>query len=121
MFNLSASNRFILYRKPTDMRKGFDGLSGLVNNQLKSTIMSGEVFVFVNRYRDKIKLLHWESGGLTLYYKRLEKGTLELPKSKDDKVEISWADLVMIIEGISLEKVEKRTRFSATKSINLVV
>jgi len=116
MFNLSASNRFILYRKPTDMRKGFDGLAGLVTNQLKEHVVNGEVFVFVNKSRDKIKLLHWESGGLTLYYKRLEKGTLELPKSSDEKVAITWTDLVMIIEGIRLDKIEKRKRFIPVKN-----
>jgi len=61
------------------MRKGFDGLSGLVHSELGRRPVSGEVFIFVNHQRDKIKMLHWEQGGFVLYYKRLERGTLELP------------------------------------------
>jgi transposase len=53
----------LLYRKVTDMRKGFDGLCGLVKNELNREPTSGEVFIFINRPRDRIKLLHWQKGG----------------------------------------------------------
>lgn len=76
MFTLGSSLRFRLYNKPTDMRKSFDGLCGILQRELDCKPRSGEVYVFVNKRRDKIKLLHWEPGGLVLYYKRLEKGTL---------------------------------------------
>ncbi len=72
MFTLSSNNRFHLYSQPTDMRKSFNGLSGLVENELERTPLSGEVFLFINKRRDKIKLLHWGAGGYTLYYKQLE-------------------------------------------------
>ena len=62
------------------MRKSFDGLCGLVTNQMQLNVMSGDVFVFINRSRNRMKLLRWESGGLVLFYKRLEKGTFPLPK-----------------------------------------
>ncbi len=113
MFSLNQNHRFYLYHQATDMRKSFDGLSGLVTNQLGRNPLSGEVFVFVNRRRNCIKLLHWEAGGFVLYYKRLEKGTLEFPRLNDKKngQEISWPQLVMIIEGISLKSIQKRKRY----------
>ena len=73
MFTLSETHRFLLYNQPTDMRKSFDGLSGLVKNQLAADPRSGDVFLFINKNRDKIKLLHWSGSSYTLYYKRLER------------------------------------------------
>ena len=66
MFSLTTSHKFLLYRKVTDFRKGFDGLCGLVRNELDRDPSSGEVFVFVNRPRNRIKLLHWQYGGFVL-------------------------------------------------------
>ena len=60
-----------------DMRKGFDGLSGLIKQEMNRKPVDGNVYLFVNRRRDRIKMLLWESGGFMLYYKRLEKGTIE--------------------------------------------
>lgn len=113
MFSLNQNHSFYLYHQPTDMRKSFDGLSGLVTNKLGRNPLSGEVFVFVNRRCNCIKLLHWEAGGFVLYYKRLEKGTLEFPEITGEKAgqEISWPQLVMIIEGISLKSIQKRKRY----------
>lgn len=113
MFSLTSSMSYYLYPAPTDMRNSFDGLSGIVKNKLKREVFSGEVFIFFNKRRDKMKLLHWESGGFTLYYKRLESGTLELPKFDRNtiSVNIKWAELVMIVEGISIKDIQKRKRF----------
>lgn len=71
MFTLSSQHRFLLYSQPVDMRKSFDGLSGLIENKLSANPRSGDVFIFLNKGRDKIKLLHWEGSGYTLYYKRV--------------------------------------------------
>jgi len=113
MFSLTSSFRYYMYRGPTDMRKSFDGLSGLVQSQLKRNPMSGEVFIFVNRRRNKVKLLRWEQGGFILYYKRLESGTFELPGFKNNAVscQMSWTILMLMVEGISIEKYKKRKRF----------
>lgn len=113
MFALTSSHRFLLYRKVTDFRKGFDGLCGLVHNELNREPTSGEVFIFINRSRDRIKLLHWQQGGFVLYYKRLEKGTIGLPSLKSDSISqpVSYADLVLMIEGISVEKVVQKERY----------
>ena len=72
MFGLGSSLRFYPYAGVTDMRKNFDGLGGLVQSKLDRSPTSGEVFIFINRRRDRVKLLRWETGGFVLYYKRLE-------------------------------------------------
>jgi len=89
------------------MRKSFDGLCGLVAAELKRNATSGEVFIFLNRQRSHIKLLHWESGGFVLYYKRLEEGTFPLPA----KQELTWADLVLMIEGIEVQSSRQLRRY----------
>lgn len=113
MFTLTSSHRYYLYRGSTDMRKSFDGLCGVVREQLGKNPASGEVFIFIGRRRDRVKLLHWEDGGFTLYYKRLESGTFELPKFEDSRVSciIRWTDLVLLVEGISLKSVKTRRRY----------
>ena len=97
------------------MRKSFNGLSGLVINELKRSPISGEVFIFLNRKRTHLKMLHWESGGFVLYYKRLEKGTFSAPEIYDNG-EISWWDLVLMIEGISVKKRVQKLRYAVTKN-----
>lgn len=113
MFSLTTSHSFLLYRKATDFRKGFDGLCGLVRNELDRDPSSGEVFVFINRPRNRIKLLQWQHGGFVLYYKRLEEGTISLPElgPEANSCVLSFPDLVMMIEGISLEKTVSRPRY----------
>lgn len=97
------------------MRKSFDGLQGLVEGKLKRRATSGEVFVFINKRRDRVKLLHWEAGGFVLYYKRLEKGTFELPDINGESCQIAWSELMLIIEGIRVQAIERRARFSLEK------
>ncbi|WP_446717928.1 IS66 family insertion sequence element accessory protein TnpB [Dyadobacter sp. OTU695] len=70
-----------------------------------------KVFVFLNRPRTHIKLLHWENGGFVLYYKRLKKGTFPLPKAMDGRVSLSWAELVLMVEGVQIQKSTQKTRF----------
>ena len=113
MFALSSENRFHLYSQPTDMRKSFDGLSGLVQNTLGRNPAGGDVFIFINKRRDKIKLLHWQGASFILYYKRLEKGTFELPRydSSVGSITLDYATLVMIIDGLSIQNIQKRKRY----------
>jgi len=116
MFSLNAHQTYYIYSAPTDMRKGFNGLSGLVRNKLGQNPLSGAVFIFVNRRKDRMKLLVWESGGFVLYYKLLEKGTFQLPKIQGDSASISWHQLVLILEGVVLESVKKRKRYTLSKT-----
>lgn len=91
------------------MRKSFDGLCGLVSSGMQRQPTSGEVFVFLNRSRTHMKLLHWEKGGFVLYYKRLESGTFGIPLVKNG--ELSWSDLVLMIEGIQVLKSIHKKRY----------
>lgn len=113
MLGLQATSRFFLYAKATDMRKSFDGLCGLVRNHLKRDPTDGEVYVFLNRERSMIKLLHWDRTGFAIYAKRLERGTFERPQSPDDQdsMPLKWAELMLILEGISLDSVRRRKRY----------
>ncbi len=119
MFTLGAT-RYFLYREPTDIRKSFDGLCGLVSSRLGQNPMSGDVFIFMNKPRNRIKLLKWESGGFVLFYKRLEKGTFELPAVQNSVVSqlIDYGELAMIITGISMKYAKKRRRFYQQKSVD---
>ena len=114
MFSLGSSHRFYLYCDHCDMRKSFDGLCGLVTSAMGANPTSGEVFVFLNRTRTHLKLLHWEKGGFVLYYKRLETGTFLPPalKSNLKSNELSWADLVLMVEGIQVVKSIQKKRYS---------
>lgn len=108
------SARYFLYQEPTDMRKSFDGLCGLVSNKLGQNPMSGDLFIFVNKPRNRIKMLRWETGGFVLFYKRLEKGTFHLPRPQSGnagKLLLDYSQLVMIVSGISVEKTKKHKRF----------
>src|SRR5690606_2960277 len=117
MFSLSSSHRYYLYSQACDMRKGFQGLSGLVTTKMGRDPISGDVFIFINRRATHIKLLHWESGGFVIYYKRLEKGTFSLPKALKSGT-ISWSQLVMMVEGIKVEKVRQLNRYNPLKPLN---
>ncbi len=112
MFSITSA-RYFLFREPTDMRKSFDGLCGLVSNRLGQDTMSGDIYIFINKPRNRIKLLRWESGGFVLFYKRLERGTFELPEmnSSDLGLSIEYGELAMLITGISMKKTRKRRRF----------
>lgn len=110
MFSLTSSHQYYLYQHPTDMRKGFDSLSGIVRNELGRNPMDGGVYVFVNKSAHLIKLLHWESGGFTMYYKRLEKGIFERP-SVDGPAMLNWSDLMLIVEGVRLDSTHKKVRY----------
>jgi transposase len=113
MLGLSTQNKFYFYNGYTDFRKGFDGLSGLVINNLGADPHDGSVYIFINRRRDKMKLLVWEPNGFTLYYKRLESGTFELPSkgAAGLKISLTWETLILMIQGISLSKIKHRKRY----------
>jgi transposase len=114
MFALSAHQGFHLYRHATDMRKGFNGLSGLVRNKLGKDPLDGSAYIFLNRRGNRIKILVWEAGGFTLYYKLLEKGTFQRPSLSQDQQSssISWQQLMLIVQGIELKSVKHRKRYT---------
>jgi len=114
MIVFHSTQRFFLYRNATDMRKSFDGLSGLVTNELQQPLTSGDVFIFLNKPRNSIKILVWDRSGFVIYYKRLEAGTFEMPSATGEAKSISlkWEELVLLLEGISLQNVQRKKRYA---------
>jgi transposase len=96
------------------MRKGFDGLQGIVIGVLEQDPMSGHLFLFLNRRRDKLKVLYWDGDGLAIWYRRLEQGTFQMPNVQEGakKVEIRSEELTMLLRGIDLNNVRRRKRYS---------
>jgi transposase len=95
------------------MRKGFDTLAVLVREALGGDPLSGQLFLFVGRRRDRLKLLYWDRDGYALWYKRLEAGTYRLPVAGDGaaRVELTASELAMLLEGIDLRSIKRRKRF----------
>jgi len=120
MLSLPVSTKVFLYAKPCDMRKGFDGLFGLIQNKMHLFPMSGNLFVFMNRNRSLVKILYWDNDGLAIYYKRLEKGTFKRPTARMNapNSELSQEELYLILHGIDFEKTKKRTRFLSRNFVN---
>jgi transposase len=113
MFGLNQSQKVFIYSKPCDMRKGFNGLFGLVQNEMELNPLCGYLFVFLSKSRTKIKILFWDSDGLVIYAKRLEKGTFRRPTSQVNSLnsELFTEELFMILRGIDFEKTKKRKRY----------
>lgn len=112
MIAIAPGTRLLLYTEPADMRKSFDGLSGIVRSELRREPDDGSLFLFINRRRDRIKVLYWDTDGFALWYKRLESGTLELVPSADGEpvVTIDAAQLSMLLSGVPLSRVKRRRR-----------
>ncbi len=114
MIGFIPAQHYYLNRQSADMRKSYDGLSGLVRLGLGRDPLSGEVFIFLNRRMTMVKILVWDQSGFVLWCKRLERGTFELPRCIEACTSIvsSWEELVLILEGVSLRSVQRRKRYS---------
>ena len=120
MFCLSESDTFYLYPYPTDMRKSFYSLSGLVTNEMKRDVRDGEAFIFVNRSLTSMKILHAEYGGLVIYNLKLEKGRISLPDMQLDDGYLphrltQWQELVLMTRGINPLKAKRSPRWKPQK------
>jgi transposase len=92
------------------MRCGVYSLAGLVTNKLGRDPLSGDVFIFIGKSANQIRLLQWDADGFALYIKRLESGTFERPS--DGKRQLAAVELMLILQGIRLASVKRRKRFS---------
>ena len=139
MIAIPSGVSIFLCTTATDMRKSFDGLTGLVRSEFSREPNDGSLFLFINRRRDRIKILYWEAGGFALWYKprdavscpvpvtrsrrthcdanykRLESGSFETVTGNkgESVVTIDAAELSMLLSGISLQSVKRRKRFVA--------
>lgn len=108
-----GSQPIFLYGGPTDMRRSFDGLSAMVQSSFPGQLLTGSLFVFVNRRRNMIKVLYWHEDGLALWAKRLEKGTFRV--SWDGAAELSRREFSMLLEGIVPRRMNSRFSLSGKK------
>ncbi len=114
MINLPQSVRIFVHADSVDLRKSFDGLSGLVSEAFPNEdLLSGHLFLFLNKKRDRIKLLYWDDGGLAIWYKRLEAGSFQIPNrlTPGTAIELKSAQLAMLLSGIDLATARQRKRF----------
>ena len=106
MLAMAANARIFFFQKPIDMRKGLEGLSALVEENCSGELMTGSYFVFINRRKDRMKVLYWDMDGFAIWWKRLEKGSFRLLGI--DRMLIDRREFFMLLEGISHCKVQKR-------------
>jgi len=113
MLTLAATTKIFAYLPAADMRKGFRGLSAIIREEFQADPTDGSVFLFVNRRRDRMKLLHFTEGGFWLYYRLLEAGTFETLKPTDEtacQLQLDTTELSMLLAGISLAQAGKRRK-----------
>jgi len=113
MLSISGQVKVFLATQPTDMRRSFDTLAALVQETLQLDPLSGHLFVFRSKRADRIKILYWNTHGYALWYMRLEQGSFRFPVPEGDRasVMISATDLAMLLDGVDLSSVERRTRY----------
>ena len=113
MLSLPPSVKIFVARQPTDMRKAFDGLSAMVTDVIRLDPLSGHLFVFINKRRNRMKVLWWDRGGYWLLYKRLEKGTFDVHAwdfASRESIEVRASDLMLLLDGIDIRGVRRRPR-----------
>lgn len=113
MLTVPHTVRIFVHTGAVDLRKSFDGLSGLVSQVFpEENLLSGHLFLFLNRRRDRLKLLYFDRDGLAIWYKRLEAGSFEIPSTTEaGGIELQPAQLAMILSGIDLQSARQRKRF----------
>lgn len=112
MIGLPSSVRVFFAREPCDMRKSFDGLFALVRDFLGQDAMSGHLFVFAGKRGNRLKILYWDRTGLAIWYKRLENSVFHIPKAGSlSHVEMTPADLALVLEGVDLQKTARMPSF----------
>jgi transposase len=119
MLSISPAVRIFVHALPTDMRKSFDGLYAIVKHAFAKDVLEGDYFVFLNRTRDRCKILFWDRDGLVVWAKRLEQGSFQLPGGTDAAslaVEVDSTTLAMILGGVDLHNGQRRKRYQAVRT-----
>ena len=114
MLSISPAIRIFVHALPTDMRKHFDGLTAIVTHAFGKDVLQGDYFVFLNRSRNRCKILYWDRDGLVVWAKRLERGGFQVPYGPDAAalaIEIDGVTLAMMIGGVDLNYVTRRKRY----------
>jgi len=118
MLTLGAGRRVFLVAGPTDMRKSFDGLSGVVRSALRGDPKSGDLFVFCNRLRNRLKVLYVDESGVWVCAKRLERGTFKWPSpsAEERRVEMRSEELALLLGGLDTKELKPRAWKRDTRS-----
>jgi transposase len=112
--------QLFLYAKDVDMRRSFDGLMGIVQSEFRRDILQGDTFLFLNKRRDRIKILWWDGDGMAIFMKRLEAGTYQRPLMAADQVSLLMdrTEVELLLSGIELSSVKRRKRYQVqTKTL----
>jgi transposase len=114
MLSIPSNATIYMAVEPVDMRKSFDGLTGLVTAVFQQNVFDGHLFLFVNRRRDRLKILWWDQDGLAIWMKRLERGTYETPPHDQQakQIRMTAAELSLLLNGIDLSSVKRRPRYA---------
>ena len=112
---LHQSCRLYLYVKSVDLRRSFDGLHAIVQSEFNLDILGGDMFLFLNKRRDRIKILWWDGDGMAIFMKRLEAGTYQLPTITSDQLSLAMdrTQVELLLSGIELSSVKRRKRYQA--------
>lgn len=111
MINLPPAVRVFVATRPTDLRKSFDGLAGLVRDIIKEDPLCGHLFVFRNKKGFSAKILFWDRTGYCIWYKRLERGVFCFPQSEAGSIQMSAIELTLLLEGIDLSNATRQKRY----------
>lgn len=116
MLAVAATTKVYLYTRDVDMRRSFDGLMAIVQSEFDRDIRLGDYFMFVNKRRDRIKIIWWDRDGLSIFMKRLESGTVQRPvvASNEKSLVIDQTQLSMLITGIDVSNIKRRKRYQVT-------
>ena len=116
MFGLGPATRIYVALGATDLRKGFDGLHGIVRDRLGLEVRSGHLFLFANARRNRLKILYWDGSGLWSCAKRLERGRFSWPGAADqsDRVSLSQEELSLLLGGIDLRRTRRKHWYRKT-------
>ena len=117
MLSLPLPVRIFLCTRHADMRKSFDGLAQMVREFLGADPLSGHLFVFRNKRGDRLKLLYWDSDGLAIWYKRLEKGRYRWPARDAASMEISAQELSLLLDGVDFTRIRRLPVFHAHSAL----
>lgn len=114
MLAVNATTRVYLYMRDVDMRRSYDGLMAIVQAEFARDIRLGDYFMFVNKRRDRIKIMWWDRDGLAIFMKRLEAGTVQKPIITSDakSLVIDQAQLAMLLTGIDVSNIKRRKRYA---------
>jgi transposase len=119
MIHISDKCRYLFYNANTDMRKSFHGLAAIVKYKMQRDVLNGDIYIFISKRRNAIKLLRFETDGFAIFYKRLEKGTFEIPSHDHGSTAMVLTDneLIFILKGVALKRIKYRPRYSQNETI----